>query len=153
MQLTPYTISPDNAEKIAGWLNTRGGVAVWLSEDLTRPGETLLTPVKQSGSDEPMPKPVWWVGDQPACVITDPADVIVSADVEVKRLHVAFRSGNTGPMVKCTAASGHRVREAVNKAGDGAYFVFDYAAREAVIMKPESQVSLPTWLETAKVKV
>lgn len=50
--------------------------------------------------------------------------------------------------IKCTDAATRRIRAEVAKAGDGAYYVFDYATQEAVIMKPESQVSLLEFLET-----
>lgn len=145
-QLTPYITTPDHAAQIADWLRTRGGIAIWQSIDFSRPGKTLTAPVNTSTGD-PSPKPAWWVDSAPACIITDPADVIIATDVEVKRFHVAVRSGANGLLVKCTDASSRRVKTAVAKAGKGAYHVFDYSTQEAIILKPESLTPLLDWLE------
>lgn len=141
MSLNPYITTSDNADKIADWLRTRGGIAIWQSLDLSRAGETLTTPL-HTAEGEPYPKPVWWVGDTPECIITSLADVLISNDIEVSRFKVALRMGRAGLKITCTDASTRRIRAAVAKAGEGAYHVFDYETREAVILKPESQTSL-----------
>jgi len=144
MNLKPCIIAPDTAEHIAEWLRTRGGIAIWHSIDLSYAGRTITTPVKTS-EDEPYPKPAHWVGNEPARIITDFADVLVSKDVEIKRIHVALRMGNDGK-IKCTEASSLLIRRAVAKAGKGAYHIFDNETREAVILKPESEVPLLQYL-------
>jgi len=144
MGLTPYITTPEIAERVAEWLRTRGGIAIWQSIDLSYAGQTITTPVNTS-EGKPYPKPTSWVGETPECIITDFADVLVSNVVEVKRLHVALRMGNNGK-IKCTDASSHLIRCAVAEAGEGAYHVFDNKTREAVILKPESQVPLLQYL-------
>lgn len=145
MNLKPYITTPENAGKIADWLRTRGGIAIWQSVDFNRLGETITTPVRTFEGD-PVAKPGWWVGNQPARIITDPADVIVAIDVEVKRFHIAIRAGSNGLLFKCTDGASRRIRAAVAKAGEGAYHVFDYSAQDAVIMMPESQIPLHDYL-------
>jgi hypothetical protein len=143
--LKPYITTPDNAAKIADWLRTRGGIAIWESADLSRPGDSVTTPVTMSDG-QPYPKPYWWVAAQPGCIITGFADVLVSKDVEVRRFHVAVRLGDNGLKYKCTDGASRRIRAAVAKAGKGAYYQFDYDTQEAVIFKPDSQVPLLDWL-------
>jgi hypothetical protein len=143
--LKPYVTTPDNAKRIANWLRTRGGIAIWQSIDFNRLGKTLTTPAT-TAEGAPFPKPVWWVAGEPACIITDFADVIISNDVEVKRFHVALRMGANSLQVKCTDGATRRIRAAVAKAGEGAYHTFDYERQDAVIMKPEAQVPLLEWL-------
>lgn len=141
MSLKPYITTPDNADRIADWLRTRGGIAIWQSIDFSRAGETLTTPLN-AADGTPNTQPVWWVGKTPECIITSFADVLISNDTEVKRFKVALRMGRNGLKITCTDASTRRIRAAVAKAGEGAYHVFDYETREAVILKPESQTSL-----------
>lgn len=145
MDIKPYITTPDNAEKIADWLRNRGGIAIWTSIDFSRAGQSLTTPVNTS-EGEPYPKPAYWVEAKPARIITDFAEVLISNDVEVKRFHVALRTGDQGLLIKCTVGGTRRIRAAVARAGEGAYHVFDYSTQEAVIMKPESQVSLLEFL-------
>jgi hypothetical protein len=145
MNLKPYITTPDNAEKIAGWLRDRGGIAIWTSIDFSRAGQSLTTPATDPDGS-PFSKPVWWVGSKPECIITDPDEVLISKDVEVKRFHVALRTGSQGLQIKCTDGATRRIRAAVAKAGEGAYYVFDYSTQEAVILKPESQVPLADYL-------
>jgi hypothetical protein len=145
LNLKPYITTPDNAEKITDWLRNRGGIAIWQSIDLGRAGQTLTTPVNTS-TGEPCPKPAYWVGESPACIITDFADVLISKDVEVKRFHVAVRTGDNGLRIKCTDGATRRIRAAVAKAGEDAYYVFDYMTQEAVILKPEAQLPLLDYL-------
>ena len=145
MNLKPYVTTAEDAEKIADWLRNRGGIAIWQSIDFSRAGQTLTTPATTT-EGTPFPKPTNWVDPTPACIISDFADVLVSKDVEVKRFHVALRLGGNGMKVKCTDASSRRIREAVDKAGEGASYVFDYDTQEAVILRPESKVPLLDYL-------
>jgi len=145
MGLKPYITTPDNAEKIADWLRTRGGIAIWQSIDFNRAGATITTPVNTS-TGEPTDKPYYWLGNKPEVIITDPAEVLISKDIEVKRFRVGLRMGDNGLKIKCTDGASRRIRAEVAKAGEGAYHVFDYATQEAVILKPESQVPLLDFL-------
>jgi hypothetical protein len=139
-------ILPENAVKMAEWLRTRGGLAIWNSVDLSDPGFSMTTPVL-TGDLKPYPKPHWKVENQPSRIITDAAEVVVSEDVEVKRFHIAVRMGSQGLTLKLTDASTRRVRKEVEKAGEGAYYTFDYGTQEAVIMKPAKQTPLLDYLK------
>jgi hypothetical protein len=149
MELKPYVTTPENAEKIADWLRTRGGIAIWTAIDFSRAGQSLTTPANTLEGN-PFPKPAYWVAATPGCVITDPAEVLISHDAEVKRFRVALRMGDNGLKVKCTDGATRRIRAAVAKAGEGAYHVFDYETQEAVILKPEKQVPLADYLAAAQ---
>ena len=93
--MEPHVITVANAPRIAEWLRTRGGIAIWESADLSDPTFSLTTPANDADG-QPFPKPHWKVASQPARIITDPAEVMVSKDIEVKRFHVAVRCGNQG---------------------------------------------------------
>lgn len=123
-----------SAKRIWQWLNERGGIAVWYSANLSNPLGSWTTPALQEDGT-PTAKPTWEASSTPT-IITDPADVLVSTDAEVKRFPVAVRFSTQGTMLKLTAMSTKRVRDAVEKAGIGAYCVFDYNMQEAVIMAP-----------------
>jgi hypothetical protein len=79
MNFKPYITSPENAKRIAEWLRSYGGIAIWQSVDPNRADATVATAVNMP--DEPYLKPVFEVGDTPVCIITDFADVLVSNDV------------------------------------------------------------------------
>jgi len=145
---TPHIVTAENAQRIADWLDTRGGIAIWQSVDLSDPGFSLTTPVR--GIDgQAVTKPHWKLGNTPARIITDAADVLVSKDVEVRRFRVGVRVGSQGFSLKVSDGGSRRIRSAVAKAGEGAYHVFDYGTQEAVIMKPESQIPLLEFLRRA----
>lgn len=126
------------------WIQTRGGLAVWPSVNLSNPAASWTTPVL--GPDgQPAGKPSWQAADQPARVITDPADVQVTTFREVKRFRVGLRVGSQGFTVKLTDGATRKVRAAVEKAGPGATYRFDYEKQEAVIEVPDGQTTLDQW--------
>jgi hypothetical protein len=45
-----------------------------------------------------------------------------------------------------TEGSAKKMFRAVQKAGDGAYHIFDYSTQQAVIMKPVSKQTLAEWM-------
>jgi hypothetical protein len=135
-----HTIKAENVALIRRWLAERNGLAIWECVDLSNPGVTWTASV--NGPDgRPAPKPHYAAG-RVIRIITDPADVVVSYDVEVKRFRVGVRRGDQGTKVKVTDGGSRRIRNAVAKAGAGAYHVFDYMTQEAVIMAPERLVPL-----------
>lgn len=136
----------ENADAFVDWIKNRGGVAVWNSRNLSNPGRSLSTPNKTK-EGEPFPSPDWQVGSSPDLIITDPKEIEVHKDKEVKRFHVAIRQSSNGLMLKCTDASSRRIRKAVEKAGRGAHHTFDYASQEAVILVPEVSCSLQDHME------
>jgi len=124
-------VSAENARTVAGWfLGIPPGVMVWDSVNLSHPGAQWLTPLGVG-------KPTWQVGDEPSLVITNPDDVGVVVMEEVKRFRVGIRMGTQGLSMKVTDGGTRRIRAAVEKAGEGATYTFDYETQEAVILAPQ----------------
>lgn len=141
-----HTIRAQDAALVLKWLQTRGGIAVWQSVNLSNLDGGWTTPAT-AVDGTPMPKPNWQAGEVPT-IITDAAEVMVAFDREVKRFRVALRRGSQGLSVKVTDVGSRRIREAVAKAGKGAYYLFDYATQEAVIMAPTATVPILEWAAT-----
>lgn len=134
-----HRIDAQNAKQIATWFKERGGVAVWRSVNLSNPGASWTCPI--NGPDgKPAGKPNWQSDSKPERIITDPAEVDVVTGKEVKRFHVAVRTGSWD--IKLTTASSEKVRRETNKAGEGAWYEFDYSSQEAVIFVPAEVVPL-----------
>lgn len=140
----PHRCTAENAQRFWDWLTTRGGLAIWGSVNLSNPGLTWTAP-HLDPQGLPKDKPNWQCGSSPIRIITDPSEVLVSVDTEVKRFHVALRRGSQGLTMKLTDASSARVIKATEKAGEGAYYVFDYETQEAVILAPTSEQTLKSW--------
>lgn len=134
-----------NAAKVWGWFQSRGGIAVWGSANLSNPGQTWTAP-RLTEDGQPMGKQNWQMEDQPRMTITDPAEVVVDVPKEVKRFHVALRRGAQGLSVKCTDASSRRIRKACEKAGDNSWYEFDYATQECVVFVPGESMPLPEYI-------
>lgn len=143
-RLEKHTVSPENAAKFKEWILSRGGVAVWRSADLSDPGLSMSSPaLNRDGT--PTAKPHWKLENTPHRVITDPADIDVVTDREVKRFHIGVRPGSQGLSLKVTGGGTRKIRAAVEKAGRGARYEFDYDTQEAVILVPDKVVSLKDW--------
>lgn len=82
-----------------------------------------------------MGKQFWQAENSPSLIITDPSEIEVHEDAEVARFRVAVRRAS-GLAFKCTDASSRKINQAVEKAGKGAYYEFDYSSQEAVILAP-----------------
>ena len=136
---------PENASKMKEWIANRGGVAIWPSVNLSNPGASWSSPALTEDG-KPYPKPTWQAADTPERVITDPSEIVVTVPKEVKRFRVALRLGSQGLSVKLTDASSERVRAAVRKAGEKAWYQFDYASREAVIYVPDKEIPLDQYV-------
>lgn len=141
------TCKPENVAKFKDWLQNRGGIAVWVSQRIGD-GQTWSAPALNLDGTPHEPD-IWQLrGSKPVRICTDPADVQVCVDVEVKRFHVAVRMGSQGMSLKLTDASTAKVRREVAKAGDGAYYVFDYGDyKNCIIMRPDKAVPLSEWKE------
>lgn len=140
-----HSCNEANAKIFRKWIRERGGVAVWPSLNMSNPGQSWSTPVKTEAGED-TPKPAWDADYKPALIVTDEKDVGVCTDKEVRRFRVGLRHGRSNPLlIKCTDASSRKIHAAVEKAGEGAYHVFDYEAQEAVIMKPVGVVPLSEW--------
>lgn len=142
----PHRVDAANAEKIWGWMKTRGGLAIWRSVDLSDLGRSVTTPYNDAEGHR-TPKPHWKYDDHPERIITDPAEVVVETYKEARRFRVAVRMGRQGMCLKLTDASSEKVRKAVAKAGETATYEFDYTTQEAVILVPDTEVPLAEWAE------
>lgn len=150
-----YTTTPENAAKIWDWLQNRGGIAHWLSADLSDPGWSTTTP-RLTKEGEPFPKPHWKSQDTPGwCqTIDDQDNILIDVPKEAARLPVYVKPGNTHMLV-LTAVSALRCQKAVGRANaqliregkkEGAWYEFDYASQEAVIFVPDSVVPIAQFI-------
>lgn len=112
-----HSCTIENASKMLDWIEHRGGIAVWRSVNLSNPGASWSTPALTDG--KPTPKPTWQAASEPE-LVTDASNVEVCEDREVKRFRVAVKRGDSLNFV-CTDASTRKIRQAVEKAGDGSY--------------------------------
>lgn len=143
---TKLQVNAEHAAKFKDWLANRGGLLIWQSVDLSDPGATMTSPYR--GPDgEVVTKPHWKMGDMPIRHITSIDDIEVCVDKEVKRFRVGVRRGSQGFTYKVTDGGSRKIRAAVEKAGVGAYHVFDYMTQEAVIMAPDKVIPLAEWKE------
>ena len=147
----PYKITHTAAPKVVEWITTGRKVLVWQSINLSDPGKQVLTP----GSDaygHKTSKPSWEFGNEPIHTFTSLDEFIVQADKVVKRFHVGVRRSGNGLSLKVTDAGSAKIRTAVTKAGEGAYYLFDYAEeKNVVIMAPDGEpVSLAVYCEQCK---
>jgi hypothetical protein len=131
-------ISPEAEEKIRAWLKAERGVAIWRNKDL---GSAALGSETFTPGDAKSPN--WRCGNTPDEIIHDPARFVVETAKEVARVKIR----NGPPM--CGGVNRQdrpRLDAALEKAGNGAYYVRDYSRMqcgsawfEAVIMCPDSQ--------------
>ncbi len=141
-----HECAPESAGRMREWIKTRGGVAIWQSANLSNPGASWSTPALTTDG-QPMSKPTWQAEDKPARIVTDAGDIEVITRREVARFRVDVRGGGRGLQLKLTDAATRRVHDAVDKAGDGAAYHFDYAEQQAVITVPAERVTLDRWIE------
>jgi hypothetical protein len=137
-----HSCDAENASKFYEWITTRGGLAVWHSVNLSNCGASWTTPAKTEHG-LPMGKPTWEAGNEPV-IHTDPARIGVYTAKEVKRFRVALRRAGTA--LKVTDAGSRKIRAAVEKAGDNAFYRFDYGSQEAVICITGDEIPLPEWI-------
>lgn len=149
-----YTCVEPHATLIAMWLKGRGGIARWSSINLADPGREATTPVLDA-TGHPAPKPGWWAADEPFEIITDPAEVGVIRERELKRFHVGVRMGGNGMSLKVTDGGTRRIESETDKAREKfgmAWYVFDYGdEKNAVIMVADGDpVPITEWEKTQK---
>jgi len=140
-----HECAPENAARMMDWIANRGGVAIWESVNLANLGTSWSTPATHADGSAAT-KPTWQSNNQPARIIIDPADIEVVTRREVKRFRVGVRIGAQGMTAKVTDGGTRKIRAAVEKAGDGASYAFDYQTQEAVITVPGERVSLVEYL-------
>jgi hypothetical protein len=147
----PYKITPGTAPKIVEWITTGKGVSVWKSVDLSDPGKQVMTPSVDANGHKTS-KPSWQFGNEPIKTFTSLDEFEVQPDKVVKRFHVGVRRSGNGLSLKVTDAGSAKIRAAVEKAGKGAYHLFDYGdEKNAVIMAPDGPpISLEVYCEQAE---
>ena len=141
IDVAKHQCNPENARQLKEWLATRGGLAIWESQDLGDPGKTWTTPVKDAAGQVNGP-PHWKCGGKdakPKQIITDIRQVEVVIDREVERFRIKVKRGS-GLMIVLNDASSKRVRDAEARIGKGAYHTFDHD--EAIILAPEKIIPL-----------
>lgn len=144
-----FECSPEDAPKFWKWVHKRGGIAKWRSLDLSNPGKTWSTPVRDAEGNE-ITKPTWQTDSKPSDICTDPGQISVVTDKEVKRFRVAIRMGSQGLMIKLTDASSRKVRAMRDKLSEqhpGASYHFDYETQEAVFTIPDKIITLNEWAQ------
>lgn len=140
---TKYQCSPADAAKVYDWLKNRGGLMIWKSANLSNPGASWTTPrLRADGSESP--KPTWEADEKPDRIITDAGDVEVVQDREVRRFRVKIEPH--GLTIKLSFTSSERVRAAIEKAGPGATYKFDYSSQEAMILVPDKVTPISEWV-------
>jgi len=133
-----HVCDPQNVGKFIEWFNTRRGVAIWDSVNLSNPGITWTTPLMTSDG-APVIKPSWQSG-RIIRVIQDPSKVDVVTGKVYKKFHVGVRQSGNGLSWKVTDWGSRRIRECEAKAFDEfgqSWHEFDYGSYEnALIMVP-----------------
>jgi hypothetical protein len=140
-----HRILAENAALIWKWFQERGGIAVWKSVDMSNPGRSWTTPLRDAEGN-PTGKQDWRMEETPSLTITDPAEVAVDVPKEVKRFRVAIKVGSQGMLLKCSDGASRRIRKECAKAGDESWYEFDYATQEAVIFVPGESKPLPDFV-------
>lgn len=145
-KLFPVTCVPENAERFAMWIRERGGICLWKSLNLSNPGASWCTPfILEDGTEAT--KPNWQTDNAPAVVVTSMDDVGVEIPVEIKRIKISLIQ--RGFKVVLTDGSTRKVNDALDKAGDRAFYTFEDDV--AVIWGVRGTVALDEWLAAVSV--
>jgi hypothetical protein len=140
-----YDVQDHDAAKIWDWLMNRGGIAEWRSINLSNLSASWTTPANDAEGN-PCPKPSWQCANEPVRIITDPADVQVTKAKVAKRFHVAIEQGD-GMSMRVTDGGSRKIRAAVAKAGDEAWYEFDYGSYDnAVILVPDEVMPIADFM-------
>ena len=137
--MEPITCSPENAPKFLDWIRNREGLAHWSTVNLFNPGEGWCAPVISKDGTR-LARPHSYAASEPDRIVTSSDDILVVAGKEVKRFHIAVE--RHGMALKLTGGATRRVHAALDKAGDKAWYVFDYETQDAIIMVPGKEQTL-----------
>lgn len=141
-----FTIHPDNAAQILGWLKAGRGVAHWVSQDLSDPGFALTTPA-YTETGEPTPKPHWKVANEPEFKIWSAADILVGKYELYKRIHVGLQRDCM--RINVTDGGSRRIRRFLSQAGDGSFYCFadssTFSGTDVEIFKLIGTTPLSDW--------
>jgi len=143
-----HTITVENAPKFLEWVTKRGGILVWESINFSNPGASWSTPYIDANGNR-VTKPNWQCSNEPSRHITDPSEILVVTQKEVKRFRVAVRrTGPFGMTFKVSDGGTRRIHrecaKAEKKYGNSSYH-FDYETQEAVITIDDIAIPLNEW--------
>lgn len=113
-------ISPEHEAKLAVWLKTRGGIAVWSNKDL---GSSALGSQTFAPADVTT-APHWSCGNSPDFIVVDAAKISVQTDKEVARVKVRRGPPYLGGINRADRA---KLDKALAVAGEGAWWRSDYS--------------------------
>jgi hypothetical protein len=144
-----FECTPENAPRFWKWIHKRGGLAKWKSVDLSDPGKSWTTPVLDKDG-QPSAKQHWKMANAPSETCTNPDEVMVVTEKEVKRYRVGIRVGSQGMSLKVTDAGSRRIRATLAKMNEErddemATYHFDYETQEAVFTVPDKMITLTEW--------
>lgn len=144
-----FECTVDNAPRFWNWIHKRGGLLLWKSVNLSNPGQTWTTPALIADG-KPFPKSDWQMANDPSDVTTNPDEVMVVTNKEVRRFRVGVRRSGNGMSMKVTDAGSRRIRATVDKLNEDrednmASYHFDYETQEAVFTVPDKIISLTEW--------
>ena len=137
--------SPEQAPLFLDWIRTREGIAHWSTINLSNPGQSWSAPVV-SKEGARLARPHTYAQTEPDFIVTSTDDVVVTQGKEVKRFHVGLE--RHGMAYKLTDGGSRRVRAAVEKAGDRAWYEFH--GQDAVIMVPDFEQTLTEYAKEHK---
>jgi hypothetical protein len=139
-----YRCDPLHAPQIMEWLQTRGGICIWNSANLSNPGGSWTTPARDKDGNQTL-KPNWQAGEIEE-TITDPKDVIVTIPKVVKSFHVATERG-CGLTIQVTAGGTRRIWKARAKYPNS-WHEFDYGSYEnCLILVPDQEIPIADFLK------
>lgn len=146
LDVTDFTIvcNEQDAPRFADWIKNRGGVARWDSALFSERTSWSTPALDENG--QPTRKPTWKAYEKRTCTITNPALIAVATYREVKRFRVGLRMSSNGLSLKLTDGANRRLDKALMKAGLGATYRFDYETQEAVILVPDTVITLADWM-------
>jgi len=153
--MSKHIVNSGDALKIFGWIETRGGIALWGSVDLSCPSQTWTCPFLDE-IGQPKQKQSWQMADTPYRIITDHAEVEVHVPKEVRRFRVGVQRGS-GFSTTLTDGGTRKVQSAVEKANlqycneePHAFYEFDYDTQEAVIFVPDQILTLEEYVNAQR---
>jgi hypothetical protein len=137
---------PGLRSKFQDWITNRGGVQVWVSQNLSYDaGRLTFNPQRDAAGNENKAAPHWSLKLQE--VVTDISRFrFANSYKELQRCKIAIqhRRNNT-LMLELTSGSTNRVRKILAKLHDAghkeAFYEFDYDSQEAVFQVPVWEAS------------
>jgi len=117
-----------DASKAIDWLTSRGGIAVWTNCNLSSHsigGESYTPALTLDG--KPTSSPGWQYGNTPSRIVTDASEVCIVEYSEHCRVKVI--PGQYGPPCDPIKRGREKVDSALQAAGEGSYWQFDWSSR------------------------